>query len=174
MSNKDRGSLFLGDRELQFIQNVATEIIEVVTQQKITYYAIESSKMDQNDLYGEALAHEKVFRQPIELYVLVLYNEPVIFTGAFSTETQYSLKFYVQRFRVEQDLKVEIKMGDFVEFGEKYYEINKVWYPQLIAGQDTPGFSMGTYAEAHSTRAEIFSPNRKLMYDPSINSDVIR
>jgi len=174
INNTDRkSSLFVDDRTLTFFQRVNTELIECVSQQKLRYYSIDSTRTKADDLYGEA-SEGKIFRTPIEIYCLILYNAPIVSTGSFSTETQYSLKFYVQKFRIEQDIKVAVQIGDFVEFGQKYYEISKVWEEQLIAGQDIAGFKIGTYAEALSTRADVFSPNRNSVYDPSFNSNVIR
>jgi hypothetical protein len=84
------------------------------------------------------------------------------------------LKVYIQKFRVEQDLKMTPRMGDFIEFGQKYYEISKVVEPQLVAGQDVSGFKMGIYVDAISTRADVFSPHKAIANDPHINPDVIR
>jgi hypothetical protein len=173
INNEDRQpSLFIGDREVTFFQRVATELMECVTQQKIRYYAIEGNLSETDEFYGES--SEKVFRQPIEVYALILYNAPEVKTGTFSTETTYSMKLYIQKFRVEQDLKMTPRMGDYIEFGQKFYEITKVYEPQLIAGLDTPGFKMGVYVEAISARAEVFGPNRRDEHDPSINSDSFR
>jgi len=173
IDNKDRQpSLFIGDRERVFFERVATEVMECVSQQKIRYFAIEESLTQADDLYGEAT--KKYFRQPIEIYALVLYNEPVIQTGTFSSETQYSLKLYIQRFRVEQDLKMTPRIGDFIEFNNHYFEIAKVSYPQLIAGLDTAGFQMGVYVEAISTRADVFSPHKTTPYDLKTNPDTVK
>lgn len=173
LNNEDRQpSLFIGDRELTFFQRVATELMESVTQQKLRYYAVEGELSQQDELYGES--EEKVYRQPIEIYALILYNAPQVETGTFSTETQYSLKAYIQKYRVEQDLKMVPRIGDYVEFGQKYYEITRVYEPQLIAGLDTSGFKMGVYIDAITARAGTFAPNRKETNDPSVDSDVIR
>lgn len=168
----NRESLFIGQRELQFFQNIATEIIEDVSMQKIRYYFIEGDlSPTTNDLYGEST--QKIFRDPIEIYCLVLFNEPIVESGSFSTETKYSLKVYIQKMRVRDDLKVSPRMGDFVEFGNRYYEISKVTTPELIGGLDAAGFEMGTYVDCISTRSDVFNPNRKEPYDDSIISDSI-
>jgi hypothetical protein len=147
--------------------------MECVTQQKIRYYAVEEGLTKTDDLYGEST--KKFFRQPLEVYALILYNEPLVETGNFSTETRYSLKMYIQRFRVEQDLKMTPRIGDFCEFNNHYFEITKVWYPQLIAGLDTSGFQMGVYVEAITTRADVFSPQHKNgPYDPKVNPDTVK
>ena len=173
LNNEDRSpSLFVGDREVTFFQRVATEVMECVTQQKVRYYAIEGNLSETDEFYGES--SEKIFRQPIEVYALILYNAPAVSTGKFSSETSYSMKLYIQKFRIEQDMKMTPRMGDFIEFGQKFYEITKVYEPQLIAGLDTPGFKMGVYVEAVSTRADIFSPNRREEDDPSMNPDSFR
>ena len=160
-------SLFVDDRTTQFFQNVATEVIELVTQQKIRYFAIEGDLTEADELYGEST--KKVFRQPVELYCLVLYNEPVVTTGSFSTETVYSLKVYLQKSRIEDDLKTRPKMGDFIQFGEKFYEIQITTYPQLIGG--LPNYQMGCYVEALSSREEVFAPNKSETFAPDIVSD---
>jgi hypothetical protein len=173
INNKDRSpSLFIGDRERVFFDRVATEVVECVTQQKLRYYAIDSNKTVSDDLYGEST--QKVFRKPLEVFALILYNSPIVSTGTFSTETTYLLKVYIQKFRVEQDLKMTPKMGDFIEFGQRYYEISKVVEPQLIAGQDVSGFKMGIYVDAISTRADVFSPHKAIPNDPHVNPDVLR
>ena len=173
INNTDRqSSLFIGDRENAFFSGISTELIECVTQQKIRYYSIDSDRTVSDDLYGEST--QKVFRKPLEVYALVLYNSPLIDTGTFSTETSYSLKIYIQKFRVEQDLKMTPKMGDFIEFANHYYELTKVYEPQLIAGQDVSGFRMGIYCDAISTRSDVFAPNKISPTDPHTNPDTIR
>lgn len=173
IDNKDRrSSLFIGDRELTFFQRVATEVVECVTQQKIRYYSIDSDRTPTDELYGEST--QKIFRKPLEVYALILYNSPLIDTGSFSTETTYSLKVYIQKFRVENDLKMTPRIGDFIEFSNHYYELTKVYEPQLIAGQDVSGFRMGIYCEAISTRSDVFSPNKVISNDPHVNSDTIK
>ena len=173
IDNKDRSpSLFIGDRERTFFDRVATEVMECVSQQKIRYFAIEDAITKSDSLYGES--SDKFFRQPIEVYALILYNEPLVETGIFSTETKYSMKLYIQKFRVEQDLHMTPRIGDFIEFSNHYFEIAKVWEPQLIAGLDNAGFRMGVYLEAISTRAGVFSPHKISPYDPRTNPDTIR
>jgi len=169
---KDRHlSLFVDDRALVHFQRIATEVMECVTQQKLVYYAIEGTLSKTDELYGEST--DKVFRQPIEIYALILYNSPLVKTGSFSSETQYSLKFYIQKYRLE-DYKLNIRQGDFVEFGDKIYEITIVTEPQLIAGMGDFGYRMGIYCDCISTRSDVFNPKRNTKYDPSTNPDTTR
>ena len=160
-------SLFIDDRTSNFFNSVATELVELVTQQKIYYYAIEGDLTETDELYGEST--KKVFRDPVMLYALILYNTPVVQTGEFSTETTYSLKAYLQRSRIEDDLKTRPKMGDYVQFGEKFYEITSVLNPQLIGG--LPNFQMGVYIEGVSSRQEVFAPNKSGTYPVDIIQD---
>lgn len=172
-NNIDRNpSLFIGDRERVFFQRVATEVMECVSQQKIRYYAIDENLTPSDDLYGEST--KKFTRQPLELYALILYNNPEVETGTFSVETKYSLKLYIQKFRVEQDLKMTPRIGDFIEFANHYFEITKCWEPQLIGGLDMSGFKMGVYVEAVTVRADVFSPHKTTPYSAKTNPDTIR
>ena len=165
-------SLFVRDRDLNFIMRVNTELIETISQQKIKYYAIDADRSTVDEFYGESSA--KIYRQPVEIYCLILYNEPIIETGTFSTESRYFLKFYIQKYRVEQDIKVVARIGDFVEFAEHFYEISSVKDSQLVAGLDVSGYKLGTYCEAISTRDDVFNPKKQSVLDPTINQDIFR
>lgn len=167
-----RPSLFIGARENNFFQRITSELVETVVMQQLRYFAIEDSLTQSDDLYGEST--KKSFRKPVSLYCLVLYESPVVQTGSFSTETTYSLKVYVQRNRIRDDLKTQPRNGDFVEFKQRYFEITKVWTPELVAGLDNEGFEMGSYLDCISSRSDVFSPqNTNGIYDDTIAADSI-
>ncbi len=71
-----RKSLFLGEREVKYINDMNTELLELVALQKIIYFAIENSLTPTHRLYGESA--EKKFRHPVEIFCRVQYNEPQV------------------------------------------------------------------------------------------------
>ena len=115
-----RQSLFVGEREVKYFNDVNTEIFELVALQKIIYYAIESKLTPTHKLYGESA--EKRFRQPVELYCRVQWNEPKVITNQFSTEVAYSLEVYIQKRRAIE-LNLIPRMGDFLEFDKKFLKL---------------------------------------------------
>ena len=150
-----RQSLFVGEREAKYINDLNTELFELVTLQKVIYYAIEKDLTPTHQLYGESA--EKRFRQPVEIYCRVQWNEPQVVTNQFSTETLYSLEVYMQKRRVIE-LNLIPRIGDFLEFDEKFFEITTLTEPQLIAG--LPEFKMGYNLSCTIAREQVFQPNK--------------
>lgn len=167
MAQEFKESLFFDSRTRQFIENINTELNEIVIMTFVNYYSVVGELTDSDDVYGES--QSKTYRQPVQLYGRILYNEPIVSSGEFSTETQYSLGVYFQNSRIEDDLKVRPKMGDFLQFGEKYYEVTKVIYPQMIGG--IPQFQLGVIVDCISARQNIFNPEKQGPYDASIEGD---
>ena len=62
-TTQTRKSLFLGEREMKYFNDVNTELLELVTLQKLFYYAIEADLTPTHALYGESA--EKRFRAPV-------------------------------------------------------------------------------------------------------------
>ena len=154
-----RKSLFMGEREVKYINDVNTELLELVALQKIVYFAIENSLTPTHRLYGES--SEKRFRAPVEVFCRVQFNEPMVVSNQFTTETQYSLDVFMQKRRVIE-LNLVPRIGDFLQFDKKYFEITTVTEPQLIAG--LPDFKMGYNLACKIAREQVFSPNKDGSY----------
>jgi hypothetical protein len=155
VSPDPRNSLFVGEREVKYINDINTELFELVTLQKVVYYAIEKDLTPTHQLYGESA--EKRFRQPIEVYCRVQWNEPQVVTNQFSTETLYSLDVFMQKRRVIE-LNFTPRIGDFLEFDKKFFEVTTLTEPQLIAG--LPEFKMGFNLSCTIAREQVFQPNK--------------
>jgi hypothetical protein len=163
-----RESLFFDRRTQQFLNNISTELLELVMMQSFIYYSVIGDLTETtDDIYGES--QNKTFRQPIQLYGRILYNEPIVVSGTFSSENQYSLGLYLQHDRIEDDLKLRPKMGDYLQFGEKYYEVTTVKYPQMIGG--LPQFQLGVILDCISVRQNVFNPEKQGPFDPSVQGD---
>ena len=149
----------MGEREVKYINDVNTELLELVALQKIVYFAIENSLTPTHRLYGES--SEKRFRAPVEVFCRVQFNEPMVVSNQFTTETQYSLDVFMQKRRVIE-LNLVPRIGDFLQFDKKYFEITTVTEPQLIAG--LPDFKMGYNLACKIAREQVFSPNKDGSY----------
>jgi hypothetical protein len=124
--------LFITPREMNFINDIAKEVIKDVVGQKIYLFQISEIKSKVHDIYEES--PDKVFETPIELDCLVKYNEQQIKTDRFGSEEYYTIEAYIQ----SQDLLdkgIEILEGDFFSYGSTFFEITKAPITQTIFGQ---------------------------------------
>ena len=126
--------LFLGKKERDLVKQVNDELIERVVGQAIVYYPIDVSSTNYHNLYGDAI--EKIFLPPIRVHALVswkgiqtLNNEAI----GLDKLSQISVHFHKRRLTEDQDLYV--REGDFVSYGDIYYEIMSLSEPRQLFGQ---------------------------------------
>jgi len=124
--------LFITPREMNFINDIAKEVIKDVIGQKIYLFQISEIKSKVHDIYEES--PDKVFESPIELECLVKYNEQEIRTNRFGSEEYYTIEAYVQS-RDLLDKGIEILEGDFFSYGSTFFEVIKAPLSQTIFGQ---------------------------------------
>ena len=103
--------LFLGKKERDLVKQVNDELIERVIGQGVFYYPISMENTNYHSLYGEAI--EKSFLSPVRVYALIMWE-------GFVTETT-SLGI--------------VREGDFVKYGDTFYEIVQLNEPKQIFGQ---------------------------------------
>ena len=135
--------MFLGEKERDLVKQVNDEIIERVVGQQILYFPIDIEHTNYHPLYGEAL--EKTFLPPIRVYALVEYGgEETNFMSniAIDESSKITVKFHKKRLNEDQDL--EVRVGDFVKYGDRYYEIVKNSEPKLLFGQPEHKFEVIT------------------------------
>lgn len=164
---RDSSSLFITDREIEYINSINTEFIEIVVQQKVIYYAIENNLTQSDELYGESL--KKIFRNPIEIYCRVFLKNMDVTTGNMGLDKIYEIEVFFQRDRVMNDLGFYPREGDFISWSNKYFEIKKVREPQLFGGLSQQ--KIGVFCDCTITRQEVFNANSNKPYDPSIVPD---
>ena len=126
--------LFIGEKERDLIKQVNDELIERVVGQQVLYYPIDIATTNFNDLYGEAI--EKTFLPPIRVYALIEWNEyasEFMQSGAVDQNYAITIHFHDRRLTEDQDLYVRV--GDFVLYGDVYYEIVQTSEPRKIYGQ---------------------------------------
>ena len=126
--------LFLGEKERNLVKQVNDELVEKVIGQQILYYPIDMETTNFHDLYGEAI--EKTFLPPIRVYALVKFDEEgssYLDSVGIDGSSQITVHFHKRRLIEDQNLFV--REGDFVKYGEIFYEIVKLNEPKLLFGQ---------------------------------------
>ena len=126
--------MFLGEKERNLVKQVNDEVIERVVGQQVVYFPIDIEHTNFHSLYGEAI--EKTFLPPIRVYALVEYNgiETQYMEGiGLDKVTNVTVHFHKRRLTEDQNLFV--REGDFVRYGDIYYEIVKLNEPKQIFGQ---------------------------------------
>ena len=126
--------LFLGKKERDLVKQVNDELVEKVVGQQILYYSIDLQTTQFHDMYGEAL--QKTFLPPIRVYALVTFDdESTNYLDGFGIDkiSQVTVKFHKRR--LEEDQDVFVREGDFILYGDIYYEIVKLSQPRKLFGQ---------------------------------------
>jgi len=126
--------LFFGEKERDLVKQVNDELIESVIGQTIIYYPIDFTATNYHNLYGEAI--EKTFLPPVRVYALVSWgglettNDD---SRGLDKMSSISVQFHKRRLTEDQDLYV--REGDFVLYGDIYYEIMSLSEPRQLFGQ---------------------------------------
>jgi hypothetical protein len=136
--------LFVGQAERDFVKQINDEVIEKVIGQQLLYFPIDIERSKYHTLYGEAI--NKTFLPPVRSYALVEYG------GSTRTQTELgydniyniSVHFHKRRLTADQDLFV--RLGDFVQYDQMFFEIVDVFEPRYLFGQDSD-FADGTSLE---------------------------
>ena len=126
--------LFTGKKERALVKQVNDELIERVIGQTIVYYPIDISRTNFHDLYGEAIT--KTFLPPVRVQALIewegiktKYNDSI----GLDKESTINIHFHKRRLTEDQDLFV--REGDFIYYGDLYYEIVSLSEPKRLFGQ---------------------------------------
>jgi len=126
--------MFVGKPERDLVKQINDEVLERVVGQQVLYYAIDRKNTNYHPLYGEAI--EKNFFNPIRVFALVEFLEET--TSAEDqkgpdVQRRITAAFHKRRLNEDQDL--EITIGDFVKYGDYYYEITKLDTTRKLFGQ---------------------------------------
>ena len=126
------GRLFLTEREINLINDLAKELVKDVVGQKIYYFSISNIKSQVHDVYEES--PDKIFENPIEIDALVKYSPQDVRTNRFGSEEYYSIECYLQ-FRDLLDKGITVSEGDFFSYGATFFEVIKAPRTDVIFGQ---------------------------------------
>lgn len=143
--------LFIGSRELDFFNDISREVMKDIVGQKIYYYSIDYARTLVNDLYQEA--PQKVFHHPIEINALIQWNQSELNTSGAGHDAIKQLEIFLHT----RDLiykRINVCLGDFIGYGEVFYEIAGISAADTIAGQIE--YQMGTKLTVRQARKDQF------------------
>jgi hypothetical protein len=146
--------MFFGTKERDLVKQVNDEIIERVVGQQVLYFPIDIETTNYHPLYGEAI--EKTFLPPVRVHALVEFQgieSSFMENIAVDKTTKIQIKFHKRRLTEDQNLFV--REGDFVKYGEVFYEIVKLIEPKLLFGQVEHRFEI--HAECIRARDGVFN-----------------
>jgi hypothetical protein len=158
--------LFITQREINFISDISKELIKDIVGQKIILYPISEIKSDVHGLYNEST--EKIYDNPIEIEALVSNPEQETRTNLFGPEKLATLEVYVH-YRDMVDRKIEISIGDFIQYGGVFYEISRMDKMRQIYGhaEQIDGYKlMCTQARQGQFNAKRVGPTEDVYNDP--------
>ncbi len=141
--------LFLGQKEADFFSDLTKEIIKDVAGQKIFYYTIREDLSDVHDVYEESM--HKIFNPPIELECLVEWQQSEVKTTQFGHEQIKVINAYLHD-RDLIDRNLNIRQGDYISYGEFFFEITSLFKDKIVYGQVERAVSMKLIAK--QTRIE--------------------
>lgn len=124
--------LFLGQKEADFFSDLTKEIIKDVAGQKIFYYTVREDLSDVHDVYEEAM--HKIFNPPILIECLVDWQPSEVKTTKFGHEQIKVITAYLHN-RDLIDRDINVRQGDFISYGEFFFEITSFIHEKLVYGQ---------------------------------------
>ena len=116
--------MFFGQKERDLVKQVNDELAERVLGQTIAYYPISIEESNFNDIYGEA--NEKVSLPPVRVFAYVeVQNDQTNTKYGYEYQTKLTVNFH--RRRLVEDQNLFVRVGDYVQYGEVFYEIVKTY-----------------------------------------------
>ena len=116
--------MFFGEKERNLVKQVNDELAERVIGQTIAYYPVSLEDSNFNDTYGEAI--DKVTLPPIRVYAYaVVENEQTNQRYGYEYQSKLTVNFH--RRRLTEDQNLFVRVGDFVQYGNIFYEIVKTY-----------------------------------------------
>ena len=146
--------MFFGKKERDLVKQVNDEVAERVVGQQILYFGIDYDNTEFHPLYGEAI--EKTFYPPVRVYAMVEFQSiETNFLENLSLDKSTKIKIMFHKRRLTEDQELFVREGDFVKYGEVFYEIVKLIEPKLLFGQVEHRFEI--HAECIRARDGLFN-----------------
>ena len=140
-------------KERDLVKQVNDELIEKVIGQQLLYYPIDLETTNFHDMYGEAM--EKTFLSPIRIYALVkVEDEATSYLPGVGIDTDSVITVHFHRRRLNDDQDLFVREGDFVLYGNTYYEIVKLSEQRKLFGQVDHQFEIS--AKCRRARRGLF------------------
>ena len=125
-------TMFVGDKEKNLQKQVADEIVERFINQVVIYYPIDIQKTQYHPIYGEAL--NKKFHSPIEVKCMVEWSGMETANEGYTVDRVSSILVHFHKRRINEDLEMVVRVGDYLAYGRNYYEITKLDEDRRVFG----------------------------------------
>jgi len=125
--------LFVGEKERDLVKQVNDELIERVIGQVVAYYPIDIEHTNFHPLYGEAVT--KSFLPPVRVHALVEFQGQETTTEPYGLDKMTKLTVHFHKRRLTEDQDLFVREGDFVLYGEAFYEIVQLKEAKELFGQ---------------------------------------
>jgi hypothetical protein len=145
--------LFLGEKERNLVKQVNDEIIERYIGQTVVYYPISREHTQYHPVYGEAI--KKTFLSPIKVQALIDWEGSSTTTQIFGIDRRTSITIHFHRRRLTEDQDLYVREGDFVLYGDTFYEIVTLSEAKLLFGQVENKFEV--VAKCIKARESVFN-----------------
>jgi hypothetical protein len=133
--------LFTGQKEKDFVKQVNDELIERVIGQQVAYFAVDIDRSLFHPVYGEAI--QKTFLPPVRVHALVKWEgQTNLFTEGLGIDKATSIEIHFHKRRLTEDQDLYVREGDFVLYGDRYYEIVSTSEPKQLFGQAESKFEI--------------------------------
>jgi hypothetical protein len=132
--------LFVGKKEKDLVKQVNDEIIERVIGQTIVYYPVSLEHTNFHNMYGEAI--EKSFLDPVRVYAMVKYTSQVTTTTPLGVDRMERINVAFHKRRLTEDQDLFVREGDFIQYGQFFYEILTLEEPKWLFGQVESSFEI--------------------------------
>ena len=145
--------LFFGKKERDLVKQVNDELLERVVGQQVAYYALDQELTNYHSIYGEAI--EKTFLPPIRVYALVEWESyESVYDSSIGVDKRSAIVVHFHKRRLTEDQDLFVREGDFVYYGDKYYEIGQLSEPKRLFGQ--PEHRIEVSAKCVAAREGLF------------------
>ena len=125
--------LFLGEKERDLVKQFNDELIERIIGQVVAYYPIDLEHTNFHPLYNEAVI--KSFLPPIRVYALIEFQGQETKTDKYGIDKMTKITAHFHKRRLTEDQDLFVREGDFVFYGDQYYEIVTLNEPTRLFGQ---------------------------------------
>ena len=132
--------LFTNKKEKDFVKQVNDELIERVIGQVIAYYAIDVDSTTFHPVYGESIS--KSFLPPVRVHALVKWEGIQTTTESYGIDKNATLEVYFHKRRLTEDQNIFAREGDFVLYGDYFYEIVNLNEPKELFGRAGENFEI--------------------------------
>lgn len=121
---------FLVGNDINFIRNVARELVDTVVENVCVLYKINLNDTKVN-IYGEAL--NKTWHPGVELYVLINKEGQSATYEGFGADKNQNIEFRFDR-ELCREKNAYPEIGDIIYFDDSYYEIDNTAEVQYLGG----------------------------------------